>query len=171
LGFIKERSINNKIDTLISSLKGRKVIVKPIKSVVIINNPASNFNQKDLRNLEKVLHLDSDDFDIFSIKKKNDSINKLRGVVATIDSFTVFGAIKNPEIKLFLDKKYDLLIDFTHVSNVVEKYFSLAIQADFRVGYQNEEEIYDLMLKLEDDNIGVYVSEMMRYLKIIGLSK
>ncbi len=166
---IKENSIQKKIDKLQKELTKHSVVIKPIKKVAILNNPASKLSFDNLKLTQKSLGLDSSQFDIFTFKEKNDHYNELRGIVASKDVFSGFGKIKSPEIKEFLERKYDLLLDFTGPSNLYEKYFSLAIQANCRVGYFNEEELYDLMLQIPMGDIKNFAGETARYLKILGL--
>jgi len=166
---IKENSIQKKINKLQKELTKHSVTIKPIKKIAILNNPASKLSFDNLKLVQKSLGLDSSQFDIFTFKEKNDHYNELRGIVASKEVFSSFGKIKSPEIQEFLDQKYDLLIDFTGTSNLYEKYFSFAIQANCRVGYFNEEEIYDLMLNVPIGDIKNFAVETARYLKIVGL--
>jgi hypothetical protein len=168
---IKNRILKRNITTMAKALQKRTVLVKPVKTVAVLNNPQSNLSLQNLQYLEKALNLSSSSFEIFTIKERKDYYNELRGVIATFDSFSAFGKIKSKEISTSISKKYDLFIDFTGTSNIVEKYFSLAIQSNFRVGYTNNDEIYDLMLQVEKGEIKLFIDEMVRYLKIIGLSK
>jgi len=168
---IKNRVIKKNINNMTKTLRNRSVIVKPVQKVAILNNPQSNLTLQNLQYLEKALGLNSSSFEIFTIKERKDNYNELRGIIATIDSFNAFGKIKSETISAFLEREYDLLIDFTNVSNIVEKYFSLAIKANFRVGYSNPEEIYDMMVLVKEGDIKGFIDEMIRYLKIIGLSK
>jgi hypothetical protein len=166
---LKKHSINKKIDRLINRQKKRSFTVKTVKTVAILNNPKSNLTFNNLKYVQKSLNLSSSNFDIFTFKNKNEHYNELRGIVASKDVFSLFGSIKTPEITKFLDKEYDLLLDFTGMSNIYEKYLSLAIKANFRVGYSNKEELYDMMLQVKQGDVKTYIDETVRYLKIIGL--
>jgi len=166
---LKENSIKRKINALIKALSKRQIVVKPVQKVAILNNPQSNLNFENLKYVQKALNLSSSQFDIFTFKEKNDHYNELRGIVADKNVFSTLGKIKTPEIVEFLDKNYDLLLDFTGMSNLYEKYFSLAIKASFRVGYIDEEELYDLMLNIPKKNVKLFAEETAKYLKIIGL--
>jgi hypothetical protein len=168
---IKNKILKRNITAMANAMQKHTVLVKPVKKVAILNNPQSNLSLQNLQYLEKALNLNSESFEIFTIKHRKDNYNELRGVIATIDSFNMFGKIKSETINKFLNQKYDLLIDFTNTSNIVEEYFSLAIKAGFRVGYANDKEIYDLMLQIDKGKIKAFIDEMMRYLKIIGLSE
>jgi len=89
--------------------------------------------------------------------------------VASKDVFNGFGKLKSPEIIEFLEKKYDILLDFTNLTNDYEQFFSLSIQANCRIGYFNEEELYDLMLEIPVGDIQNFATESKRYLKIMGI--
>ena len=143
--------------------------VKPAQKIAVLNNPQSNLTFNNLKMLQKTYGLSSNQFEIFTFKDKNDHYNELRGIVASKDVFNGFGKLKSPEIIEFLDKKYDLLLDFTNVSNIYEQYFSLSIQANCRIGYFNDEELYDLMLDIPVGDIQNFAAESKKYLQIIGI--
>ena len=166
---LKENSIRRKADKLKKQLSKKELVVKPAQKIAILNNPQSNLTFANLKFLQKTFGLSSSQFSIFTFKEKNDHYNELRGIVASKDVFSSFGKLKSPEIIEFLDKKYDLLLDFTGLTNVYEEYFSLSIQANCRIGYYNEEELYDLMLQIPAGDIKNYATESRKYLKIIGL--
>jgi len=168
---LKEKNIQRKTDKLIRNLQDKSIKVYPVKRVAVLNNPNSQLNFENLKYVQKALNLSSSQFDIFTFKEKNDNYNELRGIVASKEVFSNFGKIKSPEILEFLDKKYDLLLDFTGLTNLFEIYFSLSIQTNFRVGYLNDEGLYDLMLEVPQGDIKHFADETARYLKIIGLIK
>ena len=166
---LKKNNIQRRIKELLIEKPKNNLQIKSVKSVVILNNPDSNLSFENFKYLQKSLGLSDNQFDIFTFKQKKDNYNELRGIVATKEVFSIFGKIKSPEILEFLNNRYDLLIDFTNLSNVYEKYFSLLIKSDFRVGYINDEELYDLMINVPLGDIKSFIDESARYLKIIGL--
>ena len=166
---IKENSIRRKTKELVKTLSKRQIPSGPVRKVAVLNNPQSNLTFENLKYVQKALNLSSSQFDIFTFKEKNDHYNELRGIVADKDVFSSFGKIKTPEILEFLDKSYDLLLDFTAMTNIYEKYLSLSIKSSFRVGYKNTEELYDLMVDIPKKDIKLFTDETVRYLKVIGL--
>jgi hypothetical protein len=168
---LKNSTINKQIRKKTADLTDRNVITQPIKTVAILNNTTSNLNLKNLKYLEKSLGFESSQFSIFTVKNKRDNYNELRGTVVDKTIFNNFGKIKSEKVDAFLNNKYDLLIDFTNIENNVELFFSLAINANIRVGYKHEKEIYDIMLAIEKGNIQTFSDEMVRYLKILKFLK
>ena len=166
---IKQKILRNQADKLIRKQKNRKVAVKKIQKVAVLNNPSSKLSFDNLKYVQKTLGLSSNQFDIITFKDKRDNYNELRGLVISKDIFSAFGKIKSPEVIAFLNKEYDLLLDFTKMSNVYERYLSLSIHANCRIGYFTDEELYDVMLMVAQGNIKAYIDEAKRYLKIIGL--
>ena len=166
---IKENSIRRKTKELVKTLSKRQIPSGPVRKVAVLNNPQSNLTFENLKYVQKTFNLSSSQFDIFTFKDKNDHYNELRGIVADKNVFSTLGKIETPEILEFLDRSYDLLLDFTNMSNFYEKHLSLSIKASFRVGYLNEEALYDLMLDVPKGDIKLFADETARYLKIIGL--
>jgi len=165
---LKKNNIRRKVRKLLAKKPMEVLQIKPVKSVVILNNPDSNLNSENFKYLQKSLGLNNNQFGILTFTQKKDQYNELKGIVATKKVFSIFGNVKDPEILEFLNNQYDLLIDFTNLSNVYEKYFSLLIKSDFRVGYINDEELYDLMINVPFGDIKSFIDEMTKYLKIIG---
>jgi len=166
---LKENTIRRKVDKLKTRLSKKQIIVKPARKIAVLNNPQSNLTFDNLKFLQKTYGLSSSQFNIFTFKEKNDHYNELRGIVASKDVFNAFGKLKSPEIIEFLDKKYDLLLDFTNLSNIYEQYFSLSIQANCRIGYYHDEQLYDLMLNISLGDIKNYALESVKYLRVLGI--
>ncbi len=166
---MKKSAVNRKIKKLQKALLQHKPQIKAVKEVVILNSPDSKLDIKRMEQLEKALYLPSTNFHIFTVKEKKDNFNELRGLVADISDINFLGNVKNEQIKAFLEKKYDLLIDFTGLKNELQKYFSLQIKSGFRVGYKTEDDLYDLMLEIENGDLETFINEMQYYLKILHL--
>lgn len=166
---MKKSFINRKIRKLKKELLQLKPEVKNIHKVVILNSPDSQLDIKKMEQLGKAMKLHSPSFHILTVKEKKGDFYELRGLVTDISDLNLLGNVKNEQIRAFLNKKYDLLIDFTGLKNELQKYFSLQIKAGFRVGYKTDEDLYDLMLEMEESNLKVFIKEMLYYLKIIGL--
>jgi len=166
---IKENIIRKKIGQLKKINTDHEIVIKPIKKVVILNNPQSNLTFEMFNFLHKTLGINSLDFDIITFKEKNDHYNELRGIVASNNIFNSFGKIKSLEIQEFIEKDYDLLLDFTGTKNIYEKYLSLLLKANFKVGYYTEEGLYDLMLNILIGDVKNFINETKKYLQILGL--
>ncbi len=166
---MKKSIINRKIKNFQKKLLKHQPEIKKVKEVAILNSPNSNLDVKKMELLEKALNLDATNFHIFTVKEKKDNFNELRGLIADVTDLNLLGKVKNEQIKAFLEKKYDLLIDFTGLKTDLQKYFSLQINSSFRVGYKTDEDLYDLMLEIENGQLDIFIKEMKYYLKILGL--
>ena len=166
---MKKKLIHSKIQKFSQKKAENQPVITKIKTVVILNNPNSGLDIKKLKLLENALKLDNSDFNIFTVKEKKDNFNSLHGLIADISDLNFLGNIKNKQIKEFLDKKYDLLIDFTALEKPLEKYFSLMISAGFRVGYKTEDLLYNLMIDVRNKDIPTFIKEMTYYLKLLKM--
>lgn len=165
---MKKSVINRKIKKLQKDLSTHRPEIRKVKEVAVLNSPDSKLDVKKMALLEKSLNLNTVNFHIFTVKEKKDNFNELRGLIADIKDLNLLGNVKNEQIKEFLSKKYDLLIDFTGLQNELQKYFSLQIKSGFRVGYKTEDDLYDLMMEIENGQLDVFIKEMQYYLKILG---
>ena len=166
---MKKKFIHSKIEKLIKNKSGKSPVTTKIQNVAILNNPKSGLDIKKLKILEDSLNLDNSRFHIFTVKEKKDNFNQLHGLIADASDLNMFGQIKNQQIKEFLNKKYDLLIDFTGMEKALEKYFSLMISAGFTVGFITDDASYDLMIRVENNDIPTFIKEMTYYLKLLKM--
>ncbi len=164
------------IDKKIKKALKRAAEIKLKNSLSIINKIAifvdeeSLFDEKEYRNLQRLIKRDETHFSIVTIKKKKTSFNEFRGVVVVENDINWQGRITSKEVISFLNNKYDLLIDYT-LANTKEKQLIVSIiNASFKVGYINEkEELYDFMIDVSRSKIALFNKEMVHYLAILEL--
>ena len=165
---LKENIIKRKNKKLKKELSGRQIQIKPVQKIAVLNNTSSNFRLDKWQLLQKLFGKNHS-FDILTFKQKNEVFHEFPGIIASKDDFTSFGKIKNPEILDFLDREYDLLLDFTRQSNLYEVFLSLSVKANCRVGYYHPDELYDLMHDIPVGDVDNYLHESLKYLKILGV--
>tara|TARA_A100001035_G_scaffold179592_1_gene142803 strand:- start:135 stop:692 length:558 start_codon:yes stop_codon:yes gene_type:complete len=76
---------------------------------------------------------------------------------------------QNYIIKNFLEKEYDILINFCTSNCVPVKYLAGSSKAKFKVGkFEKDLFIYDMMIDIKKDNLSDLITEIKHYLNLIN---
>jgi hypothetical protein len=82
------------------------------------------------------------------------------------------GEIKNIELKSFLDKKFDVLINYYLTEDLELKLMTAASQANFKIGIlQSDERLNDLIIKTKIKEFNVFENEVFKYITILNKIK
>lgn len=79
------------------------------------------------------------------------------------------GKVISKRVAAFLDQRFDLVVCFTKEENKLLKYLLRALDADLKVGRQQESEyLYDLSISTSYEEVEIFISEVKKYLKILN---
>ncbi|MFK5878616.1 MAG: hypothetical protein QM478_03865 [Flavobacteriaceae bacterium] len=82
--------------------------------------------------------------------------------------FSLFGKIKNEKIVKLVLSEFDLLLNYTN-DNLYLNYVTVFSKAKFKVGLKaNQQEIFDLIIDVDKNNVDLFHSELIKYLKILN---
>ena len=170
LNTFKKKQIAKKIERLLKNKdKNNSLQVsKNITSVGIIVDENSNFDFEKLKILQREIASGSKNFSVLTYKATEDNFNEFRGVSITEKDFSWSGKLLSKDITSFLDKPFDMLIDYTKADVIFKMYLVVQSKAKFKVGFANvDDRIYDLMIAVEND-ITIFNKELIKYLKILN---
>ncbi len=171
---IKEYFIDNKIKrTLAENLKNKneRVLAKINRLAIFVDNESS-FNKGEFENLKDSIKLNSTHFNILTYKEKKENYNEFQGTIVTKKDFNWLAALKSDTVREFIENHYDILIDYTAADSPIKKLIVAQINASFKVGcLDDNNELYDLRIKVDSKEIAVFNKELIRYLKILNLIK
>jgi len=169
---IQQYYIDKKIKkALKKSIKAKveKSLLK-IDKIAIFVDEESLFDEKEFRDLQKLIQLNNTHFNILTFKIKKTSFNEFRGAVVVENDINWQGKITSKDVLEFLRKDYDLLIDYTQAKNQEKQLIISKINAPFKVGYKdNNDELYDFMINVNPSDITLFNKEMVHYLSILKL--
>ena len=85
-------------------------------------------------------------------------------------SFNMFGKVKDKKLKAFVDKKYDILINYCYQDNVFAHVVALQSKAKMKMSFENEiTSFYHLTINIPGNKINTFNDEIIKYLKILNL--
>lgn len=170
LSTLKINNVSKKIEKVLENKQNSKSLLcrDNINSIGIIVNEGSNFNFEMLKELQRQVELKSENFNVLTCKKEsNENYNEFRGVSFYEKQFNWSGVLKSKQVNEFLDKSFDMLIDYTNVDTVYKKYLIAKSKAKFKVGLANvDDRLYDFMIVVKNENIEIFNKELVKYLKI-----
>ena len=167
---IKYKVLSKKIaGSIKNNNKSSLQINNPIKTVGILVKENSNFDFEDLKRLQKKIPIGSKNFSVLTYKIQNETYNEFRGTFFYEKHVSLTGKIKSKEVNDFLNKEFDMLIDYTAADTIFAKFLTVMSKAKFKVGYFTEDEnLYDLMINVPIDNTKEFNNELIKYLKILN---
>ncbi len=169
---IQKYLVANKIK---AALKRRAIVrnehtLSEISDIAIFVDESSIFVEKEFRALQKIIKLDEIHFSILTFKEKKSSYNEFRGTVLYQNEINWRGNITSKDVKSYLKKKYDVLIDYTDADNLERQLIVTRINAKMKIGFSvKKKKFYDLLIAVEPNEIKLFNKELVRYLKILKL--
>jgi len=86
-----------------------------------------------------------------------------------LKNISISGEIDKPEVIAFLDKPFDLLINYYDVNKPGLMLLSLKSKAKFKVGFETvDKRVNHFIIKELVDNYKEFISELFKYLKILN---
>ena len=153
-----------------ASKKAKDEVLSEIATVAIFVDENSVFNETAYIKLRELIKLDEAHFNILAFKEKKSSYNEFRGTVLYQNEINWQGKINSQEVRDFVKKPYDLLIDYTDAEDLSIQLILAQIKAKLKVGYSDKKkQFYNLLIAVSPQEIQLFNDELVRYLKILKL--
>ncbi|QDO95603.1 hypothetical protein FNB79_17040 [Formosa sediminum] len=141
---------------------------KRIESLGVILNIDEISSIEAIEPISKLLNIKPNSFKIIAFTAAAEAKIDAGYPIYTANDIGWGGSIKNPELELFLETKFDALISYYFVDNLDLKLLTAATKADFKIGVlQEEPRLNDLILNINQGAIEVFKSELLKYLSIL----
>ncbi len=145
---------------------------KEIKKVGILANE-DLFKTYDFRKkLAENFGIKTDDFTIILYQKvKNVTLSQEFETFCDKD-FGMNAKIKGDTVQNFVQKKFDLLINYCNEENIMAQVASFHSKAILKAGFNSEElNFYDISIQIDSNKIDTFNAELTKYLQILKLIK
>jgi hypothetical protein len=145
------------------------VSASKIRSVGIIIDD-SYFKYTDLLKKEiEGFGIQSDNIQTLLFKKKISKNELVNEPFFTRSNIRINGSINKHVVNVFLDKPFDLLINYYEIERPSLLLVSKTSKAKFKVGFSTvDKRINHLMINTSVSNYKEFVSELFKYLKILN---
>ncbi|MDW5289418.1 DUF6913 domain-containing protein [Formosa sp. PL04] len=144
-------------------------VSKPIESLGVILN-IDEFSDLDaLKSLAKLLKINPSKFQLITFTTAKEVSKAIDFPCYSEKDIGWSGAIKNKELDVFLNTKFDALVSYYFTDNLDLKILTAASKADFKIGIlQEEQRLNDLIIHVNPEAIVVFKTELLKYLSILN---
>jgi|SRR5690606_15384394 len=165
---LKENSIKKTIKAINSkpiSYVGNESVVR---SLAIIINYDTLVDYKPLMDIAKAIHVSNDNTFIAGyVDKVYKNVNYMIPVFSK-NSFGINGKVKQEDLQGFLDRPYDVTINYYSKPNLFLEYVSTLCKSELKVGItEGSENVNNLVLKVNEKDYDQFSKELVKYLNIL----
>lgn len=165
---LKENSIKKAIKASGLKSEGYDDGSGAVRSLAIIINYDTLVDYKPLMDIAKAIRINNDNIFIAGyVEKVYKNVNYMIPVFSK-NSFGINGKIKQDDLQTFLDRPYDIAINYYSKPNLYLEYVSTLCKSDLKVGVtEGSEHLNNLVLKVNEKDYDQFSSELVKYLKIL----
>ncbi len=168
LDYLKEFSVKKIIKNSLLSVKS-SVALGDVKTVGLI---VDNRNFKQTRSLiDEIIAngIAKENIEVLLFKSKSNENFVVNTIKLESDNLNWKAQIINKEVLGFLEKDFDLLVNYYDVEKAILLAASSQSKAKFKVGFSNiDKRLNNFMISTNLGNYKVFVQELFRYLKILN---
>ncbi len=85
-------------------------------------------------------------------------------------SFKMFGKVKDKDLKYFIEKKFDILINYCHQDNIYAHIVAFRSKSKMKASFENKNtSFYHISINIAENKINTFNEEIIKYLKILKL--
>lgn len=130
----------------------------------------SDFSQRDLiLNELKSFNLDIQEVSVLIFKDKIKAKEVISPPFFSLKDITLTGKIVKPEVQNFVDTPFDLLINFFDEPKPSLTMIAKKSKAKFKIGFSSiDKRINHLIIHSETENIKEFLTESIKYLRILN---
>lgn len=167
----KEKSNEKYLNKLLSE-RQLNVTDKKIESLGVILNIDEIGDYELFRELADALKIHTNKLKIIAFSENEKETPTTWDVCFSPKDFGWKGAIKNVELQLFLETKFDALISY-YTKDILElKLMTAHSKSQFKIGIiQSDDRLNDLIIKTKLKEFNVFKNETIKYLTILNKIK
>lgn len=110
-----------------------------------------------------------DQIEVLVFRDKNKPKEIIKEPFLIPKNISITGEISKPEVLVFLETPFDLLINYYDVSKFSLMILSIRSKANFKVGFDAiDKRVNHLIITGEVENYKEYIAELFKYLKILN---
>ncbi len=165
---LKRNAIKKSIDAYLK--KRNSSSMSSLKTLAVLIDASYSFNQQSLLKLASELGVAPENLKIVGYKEDKELEEDKKIVYYNDKSFGVSGAMKNKSIQEFINKDYDVLINFYEEDKLELNYVAAASTAKIKVGFAEvDHRINDLIIGSTANDANLFINELKKYLKILQI--
>ena len=165
---LKRNAIKKSIETHLKKRESSQTSVSKLKTLAVLVDASHSINILAIVKLANDLGVDSNSLVVMGYKEDKDIEDDKNAAYYNDKSFAVNSSIKSKALQEFIDKKYDVLINFYEENKLELNYVAAASNAKFKVGFAEvDNRINDLIIGSSTHDTNLFIVELKKYLKIL----
>nr|WP_240491770.1 hypothetical protein [Flavivirga aquatica] len=143
-----------------------------VESIGVILNIEEFNDYESFRILAEDLQIHSNKLKVIAFSENLNQATSIWNDCFNVKDFGWNGIVKNPDLQLFLDTEFDVLINYYEKEILELKLITALSKAKFKIGIlQTDERLNDLIVKIPLKEFNIFKSEMFKYLTILNKIK
>lgn len=152
---------------LVINFRREEIDINKVKNIAFLVDNENDIQEITI-GLEKTLGVIKKNITPLVYRKKVKEEEKTP-LYFTKKDFLKKGVIQSEELQKFINKDFDLLINYTQKSNLYLNLVTLLSKAKFKIGFAKiDDRLYDLMVKEPTYNVRIFHQEIYKYLSILN---
>lgn len=167
----KQNALKKSIESSIKKRQPPAKRITGIKTLAVLIDASTSVNILSLVKLANELGVKSDQLKVMGYKEDQKEITDDPDTAYYNDkSFGVNGSIKSTSLQDFVQKEYDVLINFYSEEKLGLNLVAAKSKAKFKVGFAEiDNRINDLVIGGVPGNTNLFIAELKKYLKILEI--
>jgi len=166
----KKNTVLKFIKKQIDANENQRIALKKIENVGILAD-YDLYNTYDFTKfLCEKIDIRNSDIKLYLYQEKDLHENHENYKFFNDKSINLRGKIKDLKVKHFVNKEFDLLINYCKQDNIFAHLIALESKAKLKVSFETDElKIYDVSIDIEENKIDTFNTELVKYLHILKL--
>lgn len=139
-----------------------------LKKIGVIFDPEGLESADTFHKLKKDLQINEGDFHTITCMDGKSSTEDPEGLLFSPAGLSLTGKIKDPDVEEFINHPFGVLISYCHKENIASRIIMRECKAGFKVGrLESGSEHFDLTISTPIEEVGLFIGELKKYLKIL----
>lgn len=122
------------------------------------------------KSLSKGLGIEQDEIVVFLFDRNRQGVTLENHKICDEGCFGYFGKIKSLSLEKFVNKKFDLMINYCEPDLVYAQIIMLRSEARLKAGFEDENNFFnDISVKTAGNKIDTFNAELIKYLQLLKL--
>lgn len=168
---LKKNAIKKSIDTQLKKRNSIPGSVSRLDSIAVLIDASKAVDIISILKLAGELGVNPDKVKVMGfVEDKKELEDKPEASYYNDKSLTAKGGVKSDSLKNFIDKEFDILINFYAEDKIELNFVAVMSKAKFKVGFAEvDNRINDLVIGGAGNKQSVFIAELKKYLKILQI--
>ncbi|WP_148639379.1 DUF6913 domain-containing protein [Aquimarina longa] len=168
---LKRNALRKSFETYLDKRDHISQGISRLQTLAVLIDASQSVNIVSILKLANELGVKSDNLTVMGYKEdQKEIIDDKDAAYYNEKNFGISGAIKSKSLQDFVNKDYDVLINFYEKDIIELNYVAAASKAKFKVGCTAvDNRINDLIIGATTNDTNLFISELRKYLKILQI--